>query len=239
VPGAWAVWLPRAHARAAAALRTRANVLASLVGDDVWLRGDAMDEALDAALQRVAPAARYTVTASAELIPQDHLLPVGRLAEAEWIPLARLLEVARPAAALPGQSTRPVPVQLVRSDRARPATYLLAALPDWARYADTAADARLRPLRFAATRDEALITGTPLPALPGVACWEASGIIAPAGWTWAPAVDAMTLRCVLSLGAGELALFRADGSWQLLRESSFVKAHRSAVRITTRERARE
>jgi len=232
--GPWAARLPRAHAAAAAALRGRADVSASIVDDQIWLRGRAMDESLDAALRRVAPQMRYTLAGDDELTPAGNVLPVGRLPNANWVPLARLLEAQRPTTALPAQSVPTVPLRLLRSEQVRPATYLLATISDFARYAGAAPGVRLRPLRFAASNEHVLITGSPLPPVPGLACWESSGVVAPCGWEWSPAVDAATVRRVLRLHPDEVALLRGDDTWHLLRESSFVAARRSAVRATAR-----
>ncbi|HEV2294124.1 MAG TPA: hypothetical protein VGR35_09720 [Tepidisphaeraceae bacterium] len=210
-------------------------MLGSVVGGDIWLRGGATDELLDAALRRLAPQARYALTDGDKLTPLGNLLPVGELPAAEWVPLAQLLEIDRPAPALPAPLVPTVPLRLARGGRPRPATHLLVRITDFARYADAAPGVRLRPLRFAATDDEAIVAGTPLPSVPGVACWESSGVIAPCGWEWFPAVDPATVRRVLALQPDELAFFRADGTWHLLRRDNFVAAQRSAIRATVRE----
>ena len=230
--GPWAAFLHRAHAPAAASLRTRADVLACVVDDVLWLRGPAMDAPSDAALRCLAPHARYVVSDTGELTPMGNVLPTRRLPDVEWVPLSQLTVIDRPAAALPSRSVPRVSLRLVRSADPRPATHLLVSLADFARYAHAAPGVRLRPLRFAATSDEVLIAGSPLPPVPGVACWESSGVIVPCGWVCFPMVDAATVRRVLALQSDELALFRVDGTYHLLHESSFVAARRSAVRAT-------
>ena len=245
-PGPWAVRLPRGDAPAvAAALRLRADVRAAVDahgggggggGGDLWLRGDAMDDALDRVIRQLAPAARFSVSTAGsgeELIPHGNVLPVGRLSGAlRWVPLHELFAVGRPAAAMPGQKPSAVRIAIVRSGTERPASMLRTSLATWAAYADTAPNVRLRALRFAATDGDVLIAGAPLPPLPGVRFWVEHDIAVPSGWTWSPAVDAATLRRALSLREHDVALFAADGSWQYVPAEGFVAARRSAVRRT-------
>jgi hypothetical protein len=233
----WVARLSRSQAPAVAAiLRLRADVTAALLDDDLWLRGATCDEALDRALQYLAPAARYVLSGDddSELIRLGDLLPQRRLPETTWLPLTQLFEIDRPRAALPGRPPLRVAISVIPSDRERPATMLLASWADWSAYARSAPLARLRRLRFAATGTgtSALIAGVPLPPVHGVRMWEDGGIALPCGWEITPAVDPPTLRRAMGLNAEELALFREDGSWELVPAGAFVPARRSAVRRT-------
>ena len=234
--GAWAAAFSRGDAPAvAAALRLHAGVRGCFVDDALWLRGDVFDERLAAAIAQLAPAARYEVHGiDEELIPAGNLLPIDELPKARWVPLPELFLVDRPAAALPAAPPPPVRVTLVRTDQERPAKLLRTNLAIWAAYAEGAPQIRLRPLRFAATYDEVLVWGGPLPPLPGTRLHEREGVAVPCGWAWSPPVDALTLRRALGLAAGEVAAIREDGGWDLIPADGFVAARRSAVRETVR-----
>jgi hypothetical protein len=143
-----------------------------------------------------------------------------------------LFPAIRPAAALPGMLATRLTLTVVRSGVERAATMLRATLQNWAAYAESAPTVRLGRLRFAATADEALIAGEPLPPIAGTRLWERGGVVVPCGYELAPAVDAATLRRVLNLSENELALFREDGGWELVPADAFVAARRSAVRMT-------
>jgi hypothetical protein len=239
--GPWAIRVSRAEASAvAAALRLWPNLRGGIGGDngaDLWLRGDAMDESLERLIRRLAPAARFAVIPAGgddeELVPHTQLLPVARLPRTlDWLPLHELFAVDRPTPALPGSKPAPIKVTIVRSDTLRPAAMLRASLASWADYVSTAPGVRLRGLRFAATADEVLVAGEPLPPLPGVRLWEGEGVVVPCGWTWSPPVDARTLRRALALRDHDVALFAEDGTWQYVPAEGFGAARRSAVRRT-------
>lgn len=250
----WAIRVCRADAPSvAASLRLRPNLRAALdphrgvggdpLAGDLWLRGDAMDEALDRVIRQLAPAARFSISTAGqgeELIPHGHLLPVARLPDRlQWQPLDELFAIERPAAALPGHPPSPVKIAIIRCDTERPAAMLRTSLVTWATYAERAPGIRLRALRFAASAGEVLITGQPLPPLPGERLWTSDGIVVPCGWTWSPPVDAATLRRALSLREHDVALFGDDGSWQYVPAEAFVAARRSAVRRTAAAQSAE
>jgi hypothetical protein len=228
------VRLSRGAASAVAAtLRLRAGITGCFVGDELWLRGDALDEPLDRVLQRLAPLARYTVADDGDLVLLGNLLPQRKLPpEARWLPLSSLLHAERPTAALPAAPPARVAVTVVRSGGQRPASMLRVSLASWAAYADWAPATRLARLSFAATAGHALIAGDPLPPLEGMRMWQSGGIVVPCGYSLLPAVDPPTLRRALALNEDDVALFNDDGTWELVPAAAFVPARRSAVRLT-------
>ena len=231
----WVARLPCETAGAVAAtLRLRADVKGCFIDGNLWLRGDSLDDALEAAIARLAPITRFTLTQDDELIRIGNLLPERELPPARWKTLSELLKVDRPTAALPANLPPRVGLAVVRSsDEERAPSMLLVPLRTWAWYVESAPAVRLARLAFAATRDRALIAGTPLPPLDGVRLWEhGEGIVVPCGFALSPAVDPATLRRALELLEGDVALFAEDGSWELVPAGAFVPARRSAVRLT-------
>jgi hypothetical protein len=231
---AWAARLRLSEIAAVARLRLRDDIRAHIESDQLWLRGDHLDEELDSALQYLAPSRRFTVAHDGALTPDGHLLPTEQLPPGEWSLLDELIEPRAPVAALAGAAPAPVQLQLIRNCGEKTATWLLTPLRLLAAYAESAPEVRLRALSFAATADHALVQGTPLPPLPGKYLYEDAGLIIPCGWTWSPAVDATTVRAVLRLALDELALFSDDGAWLRIDQSAFVQARRSAIRLTAR-----
>jgi hypothetical protein len=231
----WAATLPLAELVAVAALRLMPGVRACVVGDQLWVRGDEAGEEVERALDRVAPAARFSVLPDGALVPRGRLLPDAYLpTEMKWLPLSELLRPVPPPAALPGVLTSRAGLALVRSSEERAANVLVTTLQAFAAYADGAPAVRLERLRFAADGERALIWGDPLPPLPGDRYAECAGVAAPCGYTWRPALDAGSLARALGLTDGELALLATDGTWQRVPAASFVRARRSAVRFTSR-----
>ena len=228
----WAVKVPEHEVSAASVLRLRADVLACRDQGRLWLRGATLDEQLERALQRLAPARHFRCESDGSLIPIGRLLPVARMPEGPWVPLKELVIASRPPAALAGQLSGRNALKFVRSEHERPATLLRTALKTWVAYAETAPLVRLKSLHFAASDEHALIRGTPLPPLPGVHYYEVAGIVVPCGLTWSPPIDAQTLREALKLREGDMAIFDDAGRWQLLPAANFVRATRSSARLT-------
>lgn len=233
VNGPWAARAPLSLISAAASLRLIPGVSACVVSDDLWLRGDDLNQSMVSALNRLAPTARFAVLSDGQLVPHGRELPQGRLPpDAAWTPLADLLQPKLVSAALPAVPIPPVQLRLERSYEALEATVLIASLRDLADYAHDAPAVRLNRLRFAADSTRALVWGEPLPPLPGERYTERSGIAAPCGFQWRPAIDPPSLRRLLSLAEGDLALLGTDGNWQQLPATAFVRASRSAIRFT-------
>jgi hypothetical protein len=61
---------------------------------------------------------------------------------------------------------------------------------------------------------------------------EDNGIAAAAGWIWSPPVDSEVLRDSLRLEPHDLALLHEDGTWDHVRGADFVRATRSAARLS-------
>jgi hypothetical protein len=230
---AWAARIGRNALRALGDLRQRGDVLVLADSQHIWLRGPDADESLDLALRCLPGAERFTVLDDGQLVPHGHRVPRGRLPVGEWRTLAEWLVVELPQAALPGAAPSAIPLKMVRSDVAAEANVLLATLDDWLHYAETAAEVRLAPLTFAADqRRRVVIRGAPLPPVRGRRYVESQGVAVEGGWTWSPALDAAVLRRAMKLEKDDLALLHRDGTWQRLGGEDFVRATRSAARLT-------
>ncbi len=190
------------------------------------------DEALDLAL-RMLPGKRYRVLADGQLVAEGQRVPRGWLPEAPWTPLAHWLHVKLPAAALPGRIGRRVALQLVRTtDEQRP-TAMMTTLDAWTEYCTSAAEVRLRPLAFAVSDDRrVVITGAPLPPLPGDRFVVCDGVAIPCGFELQPRMSGPLLRGLLELDHGDVALFAADGTFERMAHDQWVAANRAAARAT-------
>jgi hypothetical protein len=163
-------------------------------------------------------------------------LPAG-----PWTPLADWLDFELPAAAWPGELPERIALTLIRcsgNEEAAEATLLLTSLSAWATYGRTAPRVRLDRWTFAVDgRSRVLVRGTPLPPLPGQRFVVSAGIAVPAGWRLEPDVDAQTVWDALrrekpGLSDGDLAVCFPDNAWEHVPGDSFVKADRSAIRLT-------
>ena len=239
----WAVSLPRENADFLGRLRLVAGIEVSQTDSLIWLRGDDLD-AIDLRLRALPDATRYCRLGDGELALAGGRVPCDWLPEGTWHPLVDWLQCAPPPTVWPGDSPQRVAIRLVRTKEHAEPTLLLTNLRDWTAYATHAPQVRLDRWSFAADASgRVLVRGRPLAPLPGVSYVETDAVAVPAGWSWSPAVAASTLRRALGLdvasasrgksGSPDLALFLAeDGSWERLPGDSFVKATRSAARLT-------
>jgi len=236
VSDGWAISMPLDGAAAAASLRHAADIEACVANDQLWLRGTRWDDELGRSLRKILGAERFHRLAGDQTARWGNSLPSGKLPLGPWKPLKQWLQPAAPATVLPAQLGECAPLQLVRSAIEQSANMLLVKFQHWREYATSAPQVRLKPLAFAVSDDGyALIHGEPLPPLAGARYAEADGIARPLGWDWSPAIDAAVLRTAIGIAGRDVALFAPDGSYNVVAADDFVRATRSAVRLTERE----
>jgi hypothetical protein len=238
----WAASLPREEIAALKTLRRGPRLEVCDADSLVWLRGDRADERLDRRLRMIPGGRRFAVQGDGQLRPVESHVPVGHLPRGPWTPLAEWLDVDLPTAAWPGESTDRVPFRLERSAMSEDAsvepTLLVTSLSAWTAYGRTAPQVRLDRWTFAADRQvRVIVRGLPLPPLRGERFIERGGVAVPVGWRWTPEVDPQVVRDLLCretphMQPNDLALLFPDGSWEHLASESFVKADRSAIRLT-------
>jgi len=238
VTGRWVVCLPRESVASLGRLRLVPRLSVCEQAEEIWLQGEGGDESLEAALRGLPGGRRFSVLADRQLLADGARVPHGYLPEGPWHPLAEWLGVTLDPAGLAGKIAEGVPVHLVRSSSPRAANVLLLALETWQEYGASAPQVRLERWSFAVSDDKAVIVrGLPLPPLPGQAFVEREGVAVPAGWDWSPPVEPAVLRDVLGLTAGDLALLHTDGAWERIPADAFVRAVRSAIRLSGEETA--
>lgn len=235
----WALRVAAAARHGVATLRDRDGIEVSVDGAHVWLRGTRADATTWQALAAVADSERFVVDAHGDCRAPGSRLPATTLPRGPWVRLRDWSRVAFATPALAGTLPAPVPLALERDTAVAEPSVLRCRLVALARWADDAADVRLRCLRFAANvAGDALVHGLPTPPLPGEPFVVSAGIAVPAGWRLANALPPALLAAKLALGDGDLAVLAIDGSCTILRSTRFVQLARSAVRATLAEVAR-
>jgi hypothetical protein len=110
---------------------------------------------------------------------------------------------------------------------------LVGTLADWSGYATGAPQVRLEKLTFAASADgRVIVRGQPLPPIPGRRCYERAGVAVPCGWGWPSWLTADLVRSTLEIAPPAVALFSPAGTWEVVPADQFVRATRSAVRLS-------
>lgn len=207
---------------------------------ELWLRGIYSLDNADIKIKKLPAFARYILDHQDYLFPIGKNTPVGKLKELQWIPVAEFIPLELPVSALPARPEEKHPVQLVRTKHAIQGEALLTSLYVWKAYAHTAPAARLERLRFAVSENkDVLISGSPLPPIPGQEFWRSGTMLLPSGYSFEFPFAAALIENRLNPNKDSQLVFHVSGEWEKILFSSFVPATRSAVRLTMEEAQNE
>lgn len=209
--------------------RTVPGFEACEVAGQVWVRGPE-----NAGWALLPAQARYSLDNTGRLIPVGKQLPVARLPEGSWQPLADFLRVRPPAAALPALHLAPIAWTPIPSEEMRAPGLIVLPMATFARWALETISARLRGLHFAADETgRVCVRGPLLPPLPGETWCLENGVAVPAGWALPTGITSALVAQSLRLMNGEMALLHPDGTSERLPSEAFLPVTRNAVRATT------
>lgn len=198
----------------------------------LWLRGSHLQESIHRALRSLLGCEVFRQLDDGQLVPINGTITCGYRPQGTWKPLREWLETSLPAKRFPATTEPFVPISLVRSELPQEPGVLKSSLQAWAQYASEAPQIRLACLQFAASRDQVVIVGKPLPPLIGEYFYLQEGIAVPIGFAWTPKLDAGVLRMALELQSDDIAIFLLTGDVSKILGTQFVGATRSAVRLT-------
>ena len=174
----------------------------------------------------------YVLDEQERLFPLQGVTPVGKLQPLMWMPIATFIDIELPVSAMPARLRSKLTVRLIPANNTREGFALLTKLTTWKAYAETAPASRLEHLKFAAASNgDVVITGTPLPPVQGKEFYKEKDILLPAGYAFEVPIAADILLRKLHRDHSVL-MFLASGDWYQIPAASFVKATRSAVRLT-------
>jgi hypothetical protein len=214
-------------------IRCLTAVSAAKDGDDIWIRVVDNNSTVDSKLKQLPVKSTFTLDEKNQLFLTDAVTPVAVLKEMEWIPINEFIPVKAPVSNLPGKTNQKVDVTLIPSTVERRGNAVLTTLKTWKEYAESVSAVRLAVLKFAVSaNNEVLVIGNPLPSLPGKEYWLYNNILLPCGYDFeVPFVSTFLNSNILSGNEGVI-LFNTNSKWQLIDESLFVEAKRSAIRLT-------
>lgn len=200
----------------------------------VWLRGKDVEGELEE-IFRTLPGRRFEILPDQQLLPAGSRVPKGFAPIGRWMAISEWMTLRLESAALAGEVTQRIKLRIVRARCPQEANVIWALDQAWTRFVGMAPQIRLDRLAFAMSQERGVvIRGTPLPPILGRRMVESNGICVEAGWTWKPSIDSDVIRDRLGLESDDLAVFDSDGSWERIPGGDFVRASRSAVRLSMR-----
>jgi hypothetical protein len=216
-----------------AGLRTRPGVTVAVRGERAWVRWPPGESDVLLGLL-AAPGVELFTQREGLWFRLGSRLPCFDVPADEGVPLAAALTPAPLTLPEPVRpSPSPCPLRLVRDDRPRPASALLAPLAEVARWAETATTRQLTSLRSARAGDVVLLLGERLPPLPGATRFSGRVLLAPLGWRPEPDLPEAALAEALGLGPGDIGLLTDEGL-EVLPDSAFAPLSRAGVRLAFR-----
>jgi hypothetical protein len=209
------------------------GLMAAGEGDTVWVKGIAEGWKDDPILRQLPVKHAYRLDQQQRMFATNAVTPSALLPQLDWKPLKVFIPVSLPVSAMPGKTNATVAVKLVVSSNEKKGDALLTSLDTWKAYAETAPATRLARLRFAVSeKNEVLVIGHPLPALPGKEYWLSNNMLLPCGMDWELPLMSAIIGKQLNPTNDAIILFDENANWQSITKTFFVTAKRSAVRLT-------
>jgi hypothetical protein len=137
---------------------------------------------------------------------------------------------------VPVQPLPQVPLMLARDPQSRPASAMLCAPVELARWADGATTRQITALRAARKEGSILLLGPRLPVLNGAVRFWGRRVFLPLGFRPEPALPESALCAVLGVGDGAIALLTAGGA-EIVPEEALHPLSRAAARLAAGEAA--
>jgi hypothetical protein len=224
--------LAMADMSALGSIRTWPGLRVAIAGEDLWVRGIPPDTTQ---IQLRKLPARHTFLADMQerlFLPGKHT-PQDTLKKMSWEPIASFIKVELPVSAMPATPNSRHTVRLSPTKRAAEPFAIRTTLEHWKIYADTAPLIRLQRLSFAVCETgEVLVIGSPLPPIPGSVFTLQDNILLPAGYDFDPPAIGQFMSSLTGTESDTLVLFHTDGQWEKIAGTCFVRASRSAIRLT-------
>jgi hypothetical protein len=215
------------------AARCIEGLMAASEGNTIWVKGIGAGWKEDAILRQLPVKRAYTLDEQQRLFALNAFTPSAVLPQLDWKPLSVFIPVSMPVSTMPGKTNATVAVKLVVSSGEKKGDALLTSLDTWKVYAETAPATRLARLRFAVSgKNEVLVIGHPLPALPGKEYWFSNDILLPCGMDWELPLMSPIIAKQLNPSGDAILLLDENAGWQSIMKTFFVPAKRSAARLT-------
>ena len=229
----WIFVLAEKDKDALGSARTLPNLQAARNGSTIWLRSVDVNVPVDIKIKQLPLAATYLLDEENHLFLQDTITPQQLLPQLNWLEISKFITVEVATSAMPGKTDEKTSVNLIPTQNVQPGEAILTSLIHIKQYAETVPQIRLEALKFAVdNKGNTLVTGTPLPSIPGKEYWRNNSLLLPCGYDFEiPVTATLFAQTMNPIGIYEI-LFDTEGNWQRIAKENFVLASRSAIRLT-------
>lgn len=230
----WVIRLDKAESHSLAAIRCTPDWEIAMDDASIWIRSKQELESIDGTMRQLPIRNTFFIDTQNRLFSPESITPTGVLKELTWQSLSDFIKVSLPVSGLPGKSQQKIPIQLRSAQKTSEGVALMTSLEIWKKYAETAPEVRLESLQFAVSENnQVLITGLPLPSLPGTEFWNCNNILLPSGYEFEVPMMAGFINKKLNPQQQSILLFDKNGGCQLIDKNFFIPAKRSSIRLTT------
>ncbi len=215
------------------AIRDWTNIQVAIDGDRIWLKGFTEEQLNATEIKQLPGLVRY-VFRDGFLFLKNALVPSGSMRTALlWSPLEKALQLTWPDYNHNYFGIRQkVTARLIRKEDEQ-AAFALCAKMKTIKHSIAATPAfKLAPLKWAVVDEYALITGTPLLALPGQSYWQREGHLLPSGWDFEFDNMSILLQQKYNPDQSRWLLWAQNGSYSAIPKSMLRELSVSSFRLT-------
>lgn len=213
-------------------IRTFPNLWIAEDEKNIWLKGIPIEKANNPIFQSLPAVKSYYLDDENRLFPIGKKTPIGKLEKKEWQPILDYLKIELPTSLLPGETNEKYEIKFISTEEIKESTALLTSFSIWKRYAEITSNIRLNRLKYAVSeKDEVIIMGNPLPAIPGKEFWLNYHILLPNGQDFEYPLIAPLLYQKMRREKGDIILYHND-NFVKISSADFQLATRSSIRKT-------
>ncbi len=228
--------VPLTHKDDLGSIRHWTNLKVAVAGDWCWVK-DFTPAQQAAAELKILPFKTVFHLHGNQLFPEGSLLPLTNMPGGLlWTPVEKALPVTMPSLNhnFFGQE-QSIAVRLLPAAQEHPPVALLAEMDALAGYIDTAPAIRLQSLAWVLLPPgRALLLGTPLLPVQGLAYWLYENMLLPAGYNFEWPLLAKSIAAMVDVSGSNWIVWQPDSNYFLVPKASLQPLSISSFRLSVR-----
>lgn len=227
--------IPAVHKELLGHIRHWDNLKAAFEGETLWVK-EINFEQFESALIKGLPYCKIYYAKEGLLFLKDSLLPVRKLPQVLWSPLAYALPVVLPSINHNyfgiSQKAR---VKIVPSQKEQAVYAILAEKTTTGDYIQTAPKVRLNKLKWVGVDNNLLIVGTPLLPIVGQSYWMYTDFLVPSGFDFELPLLAKKFKQHIDPNNRLIILWQENNTYIAIEKEAFMPLSISSFRLTYAE----